>query len=585
LRVRFELDFNEAAGPIVRYLALVTDYDGVVAREDHPSPAAIAALRRLRASGRRAILNTGRRLEDLLAVCPQLDLFDCVVAENGAVIYEPGTRKETLLGKPPSQKFIDRLRELHVEPLEVGRVIVATWLPHHVAVVQAIQELGLELHVVFNRAAVMVLPSDVNKAAGMEYALRLMGLSRHEVLGVGDSENDHSFLDRCECSATVANAVPSILQAVDVVAKSENGEGLAQLIDQLVANDLADAPTGVPQHLVSIGRRADGADVEVPTYGLNILVAGPSGSGKSTVAAGIVERLMEQEYQLCIVDPEGDYGTLPNIITIGNQNHAVTVSEVMALLEEPKVTLNVNLLGIPLADRPEFFGQLFPSLQAIRLRTGRPHWIVLDEAHHMLPADCAYLGRASPQDLGETVFVTVHPDHLAPRFLKFVDVVIAVGRQPDETIGKFASAIGAPLDWPAGLSAKTGRAIVWFPQKPGPPFSVQVIPGSAERIRHHRKYVEGNMRHRSFFFRGPGNRQNLRAQNLALFAQIAEGVDEETWLYHLRRGDYSRWFRGSVKDKYLAEQVERIERWPNLQVTESRRLIRSLIESRYTLPE
>lgn len=569
----------------MRYLALVTDYDGVIAHDGRPSTAAVAALQRLRSSGRRAVLITGRRLDDLLGVFPQLDLFDCVVAENGAVIYELATRKETSLAKPPPPQFIDRLKDLNVEPLEVGRVIVSTWLPHHTAVMQAIQEMGLELHVVFNRAAVMVLPAGVNKATGMEHALRKLGLSRHEVVGLGDSENDHSFLERSECSATVANAVPSILQAVNIVTKRANGEGLAELVDELIATDLCRVQGRLPQHLVSIGRRDDGSEITVPPYGLNILVAGPSGSGKSTVAAGIVERLMAQEYQLCIVDPEGDYGTLPDVVTIGHQHHAVTVEEVLALLEDPKLTLNVNLLGIPLADRPEFFGQLFPNLQAIRTRTGRPHWIVLDEAHHMLPADWAHLGRALPQSLGETVLVTVHPSHLAPLLLRLVDVIIAVGPMPQKTIKRFADAIGEPLDWPAGLSDHRGQAVVWFPREKEAPFSIQIIPGSAERIRHHRKYAEGNMRHRSFFFRGPDNRQNIRAQNLALFVQIADGVDDETWMFHLRRGDYSRWFRSSIKDHYLAEQAEHIEHRPDLHPTVSRRLIRSLIEARYTLPE
>jgi hypothetical protein len=116
-------------------------------------------------------------------------------------------------------------------------------------------------------------------------------------------------------------------------------------------------------------------------------------------------------------------------------------------------------------------------------------------------------------------------------------------------------------------------------------FAIEIMPGSADRIRHHRKYAEGNMRHRSFFFRGPGNRQNIRAHNLAMFSQIAEGIDEETWMYHLRRGDYSRWLRGSVKDPYLADQAEQIERRLDLHPSESRRLIRNLIEARYTLPE
>ncbi|REK16553.1 MAG: HAD-IIB family hydrolase [Planctomycetota bacterium] len=569
----------------MRYLALVTDYDGVVATDGRMSLATVKAIERLRMSGRRAILVTGRRLVDLLGVCGNLTLFDYVVAENGAVLFDPRSRQETLLAKAPPAEFIERLQELGVAPLEIGRVIVATWLPHHTTVLDAIQEAGLELQIIFNKSAVMVLPCGVNKATGVDHALRKLGLSPHEVVGIGDAQNDHSFLEASECAVAVSNALPSTQKIADIVTEHENGHGVTELIDHLVADDLHRMRGRVKRHLIPIGKREDGVLVTVPPYGLNILIAGPSGTGKSTVASGIVERLVELAYQLCIVDPEGDYGTLQDIITLGNQRHAVTVNEVLALLEDPKITLNVNLLGIPLADRPEFFGQLFPNLQAMRTRTGRPHWIVLDEAHHMLPIEWSHLGHALPQRLGETVLVTVHPDHLAPEVLSMVDAVVAVGPAPDRTIQRFASAIGQSISWPNGLVHQRGRAVFWFPRQNEAPFAAEVLPGRAERIRHHRKYAEGNMRHRSFFFRGPGNRHNLRSQNLVMFSQIAEGIDQDTWLFHLRRGDYSRWFRDSVKDKYLADQVERIERRQDLQPAETRQLIRALIEARYTLPE
>ena len=568
----------------MRYLALVTDYDGTIAIDGKMADAAVTSIERLRMSGRRAILVTGRRLEDLLAILPHVRLFDYVVAENGAVVYEPRTRRETLLANPPPPEFIQRLKALGV-PLDVGRVVVATWLPHHTAVLQAIQETGLELHVIFNRAAVMVLPTGVNKATGMDYALRKLGLSPHEAVGIGDAENDHSFLDRCECAVAVANAVPSIRKLAAFVTKREAGQGVAELIDELIADDLSRTHGRLDKNLITIGTRADGTAVTVPPYGLNILIAGPSGSGKSTMTSAVIERLMERTYQLCIVDPEGDYGTLPEVFTIGSQHHAVTVTEVLAFLEDTKVNINVNLLGIPLADRPLFFAQLLPNLQAMRTRTGRPHWIVLDEAHHMVPAEWSHLDKLLPHKLGETVLVTVHPDHLAPMTLSLVDVVIAVGRSPRDTLKQVGDALGRTLEWPEGLSYQSGKVVVWFPHRGEPPFSMNAASGRAERLRHRRKYAEGDMRYHSFYFRGPRGRQNLKAQNLVVFSQIADGVDEETWLFHLRRGDYSRWFRGAVKDKYLADQVERIEQRQDLRPSETRQLIRSLIEARYTLPE
>ncbi|HEU5463025.1 MAG TPA: HAD hydrolase family protein [Candidatus Binatia bacterium] len=139
----------------MRYLVLVTDYDGTIATNGKADETALSALERLRTSGRRAILLTGRQLDDLLTVCPRVSLFDYVVAENGAVLYEPRSREVTLLGKPPPLQFVERLRELTGNAIAVGKVLVDTRLPHHTAVLQAIQETGLELQIVFNKDAVM----------------------------------------------------------------------------------------------------------------------------------------------------------------------------------------------------------------------------------------------------------------------------------------------------------------------------------------------------------------------------------------------------------------------------------------------
>jgi hypothetical protein len=337
--------------------------------------------------------------------------------------------------------------------------------------------------------------------------------------------------------------------------------------------------------LIPLGTREDGTTVTIPPHGLNMLIAGPSASGKSTAASGIIERLIDQSYQVCIVDPEGDYGALQEVITLGNERHEVAVSEALALLEDPKINLNVNLLGIPLAERPDFFCQLFPSLQAMRTRTGRPHWIVLDEAHHMMPLERRNLGRVAPQRMGEVLLITVNPEHLAPAILSLVDVVIAVGRAPRNTLESVAAVVGRKLAWPEKLSHREGKVVVWFPRRDEPPFSCAPQRGRTERIRHHRKYAVGDMRSDSFYFRGPENRHNLKAQNLAIFCQIAEGIDEDTWLFHLHRGDYSRWFRKAVKDGYLADHARRIEQRRGLAPPETRKLICGLVEARYTLPE
>ena len=569
----------------MRYLALATDYDGTLASNDRVSERAARALERLRISGRRTILVTGRRLDDLLSVCTCARIFDRVVAENGAIVYNPHNREEVRLGNPPSKLLIQGLRARGVDPLEIGEVLVATHAAHRAAVQDVIWELGLEAQVIANRDAVMVLPAGVNKATGLEYALRDLALSRHEVVGVGDAENDHSFLARCECAVAVANAAPSIKQIAAFVTVAESGEGVVELIDELIADDLDRREGTMAQNLILLGKRADETSVLLPPYGRNVLVAGPSGCGKSTLTAGIVERLIDKDYQVCIVDPEGDYGNLRDVVALGNQWRAPSVQECLAILEDPKINLSINLLGIPLHDRPGFFAQLVPNLQAMRARTGRPHWLVLDEAHHMLPETWGHAAAVLPLKLQETILVTVHPNHVAPAILGSIDVVVAIGHSPEQTLARFAKSVGRLLTWPGDLAWQADRVVVWMDEGEQPPFAMQAEPSRVQRIRHRRKYAEGDLRWHSFYFRGPDRQHNLKAQNLMVFCQTAQGIDEATWLFHLYRGDYSRWFRHAIKDEHLASETQRVEDRRDLSPEQTRLMIQELVMARYTLPE
>ena len=194
----------------MRYHLLATDYDGTLATDGKVAAETVAALEDVLATGRRLVLVTGRELDDLMSVYPDLSIFERVVAENGALLYRPATKERRRLAEPPPPALLAALRRRGVAPLSVGEVIVATREPHEAAVLEAIRELGLELQVIFNKGAVMILPAGVNKATGLTAALEELKISPHNVVGVGDAENDHSFLKLCERSAAVGGALPAI---------------------------------------------------------------------------------------------------------------------------------------------------------------------------------------------------------------------------------------------------------------------------------------------------------------------------------------------------------------------------------------
>jgi len=218
------------------YQALATDYDGTLAHHGTVSAQALSAIERLRASGKKLVLVTGRELEELKGVFPEIGFCDLVVAENGALLYWPKNGQIKLLAEAPPASFAQELRARGV-PAAVGRVIVATVEPHENTVLQTIKAMGLELEVIFNKGAIMILPTGVNKATGLRAGLSRLGLSTRHVIGVGDAENDHAFLSICGCGIAVANALPTLKERADFVTQRPNGYGVTELIDQLLANN------------------------------------------------------------------------------------------------------------------------------------------------------------------------------------------------------------------------------------------------------------------------------------------------------------------------------------------------------------
>ncbi len=388
---------------------------------------------------------TGREMDDLYRVFAELDVFDWIVAENGALLYQPATREMKLLGPPPDEAFVKELQKRGVAELSVGKVIVATWEPYESIVLETIRDMGLGLQVIFNKGAVMVLPSGITKASGLMAILKQLGISRHNVVGVGDAENDHALLDACHCGVAVANAVPALKDHADWVTPLDHASGVEQLIDGLLADDLQSVDAKLQRHLVVLGEQLDGQPIMLRPFGPNVLVAGSSGSGKSTFAIGLLERMAERGYQCCVVDPEGDYSTLEGAVAVGTSKQPPDLDEVVQLLTKSTKNIVVNMVAVRLADRPSLFSALLVRLHDLRMSTGRPHWIIVDEAHHVLPAERQASSAALPQQFSQFVFITVEPETLLPMALADVDVSVIVGQAPGKTLAQFCRVLQEPL--------------------------------------------------------------------------------------------------------------------------------------------
>ena len=572
----------------MRYHLLATDYDGTIATDGRVTAGTLAALRAVLATGRRLVLVTGRELDELMSVHPDLSIFERVVAENGALLYRPATKERRRLAEPPPPRFLAALRQRGVAPLSAGEVIVATREPHEAAVLEAIRELGLELQVIFNKGAVMILPAGVNKATGLTAALEELKISPHNVVGVGDAENDHSFLKLCERSAAVGGALPAIRDTADLILRGDAGAGVDELAAELIATDL-EATRSPDSQQLTFGVDEHGMPVTLEPYGDCILVCGASASGKSTVARRVVESLHELSYQFCIIDPEGDYEEQPGAVVIGKPDAEPRREEVVQLLEDYGVNGVVCMTGVPISDRPPLLlGAADGSVAAARA---------------LRPTALARHRRGAPPAAGR-VGNSEHPAAGDARQRAARDGPSrAACRRRCRSASRSSSPSGRRLPSCCDSSPRcaacrcrqsssarlakpveVGEVLLWSL----PTTScrrVRIEPPSAEQRRHTRKYAVGQLPpDRSFYFRGPEGKLNLRAQNLLQFLEVAAGRRRR----HVDVSLPARRLLALVPRRHqgseLAAAAAAVERDRFLSRDNALAALRTAVESRYTLP-
>jgi hypothetical protein len=187
-----------------------------------------------------------------------------------------------------------------------------------------------------------------------------------------------------------------------------------------------------------------------------------------------------------------------------------------------------------------------------------------------------------PKELPATILVSTHPNGLAGALLATVTTVVVVGKSPQAMIDEFCARTGRAAPVFPEESLPEGDVFVYRPDEGT--YRVRCDPPKEKLKRHARKYAEGELgEDKSFYFRGPEGALNLRAQNLSMFLQLARGVDEPTWLHHLQRGDYSRWFRDAIKDEELADAASEIEAQAEVGARATRERIEALVTGRYAV--
>ena len=561
------------------YLNVVAfDLDGTIAQNDQVSAQTWVKLAEAKEKGFKLMLVTGRCFEDLKNIGPFEEYCKAIVAENGALVYFPDN--ETLV--MPFGQLASVVKEQLIEsgiPLEIGKAIVATRVPHDKKVLEVLGKTNFAAIAEYNKGAIMVLPHGATKGSGLLFALNELGLSAHNMVSIGDAENDRSLFEQAELAIAVQNATEKIKKIADITLDAPNGTGVNAFISQLLNHEI---PVFTPRRKqrIQIGHRLDQEELFMSPLRLlngNLCITGDSRSGKSWIAGLIIEKLLEQEYQICVIDPEGDYygiNAFPHAIVMGrNDPKLPEVPDLLTLFEYSNTSIVLDMSSKPLSFQMEYVEALLHGLFSLKESRGKPQLIIMDEAHYFCGP-----GNGAVKDLivkhmehGGIALITFNPNLVDNKVLEQIDHWLLTKLQGDlqyHAVSAYLPAL-AQEDMRKNLAhLPIGKTYLYCKHTDDTlHHQSEMIDFTHTRrivrhIRHLNKYLRAPVQQsKQFYFHVPEGYDGVNsAANLWEFSRKLREVPLETIHYHIERQDFRRWVADVLHDHELANRIQKITR-------------------------
>lgn len=522
------------------------------------------------------MLITGRLFEAVAALGPFNEICEAIVAENGAVINFPRRDLVTLPFGRVDPNFLQQLELLRL-PLQRGLAIAATTVPHDEAVLRTLRESHTSVTIEYNRNEVMLLPPGATKGTGLLYALEELGYSPHNVVACGDAENDRSLLDAAELAVAVANAQPALKEVADVVLEQERGLGVEALLTMVLEGHHPPRRPR-PNRRLLIGHRQSGTPVQLDPFTLvdtNLGIMGSSGSGKSWLAGLLAEELLKQKYQICLIDPEGDYRSLaasPRTLLLGGSESPLPpVNEVLNIAEWNNVSLVLDLSMYELPERLTYMEKFLRTLRGLRARRGRPHYFFVDEIQHFCPPEGGELTDLLLEAMqwGGFGLISFRPSLVSPALLARLDHLLITRLMMKAELDALQPWLAQHTTGEEVLTQlptlPKGQAYLCpSPTKTGLTTSAEMIKFRVGRrtvphVRHLHKYMRTPLPdYKRFYFNHPQGHNVGVAASLWEFREQLGRVPVESLAHHQKEGDFARWLAGVLHDDELVRRFHKI---------------------------
>ena len=436
----------------------------------------------------------------------------------------------------------------------------------------------------------MLLPTGVDKAAGVRRALEELGRSERNLIAFGDAENDLPLLALAEVGVAARGAVPSVAAAADERLSHPGGAGVAHYIEALLTRD-AVAPTP-PRRQIVLGHD-DRGPVTLPGSGTSVMISGDARTGKSWLAGLVAEQLLDAGYRLSVLDPEGDLlclGRRPRVLVLGHDLPLPAPAAVPPLLAEKGLSVVLSVATLPQQEKLAYARELLDAIAPVQTASGVPHWIVVDEAHYFFHQGAPSCRHAATR-AGTFLFVTYRPSLIAPEVYASVQAHLVMRTAIDEE-RYFVTALLRSRH-PAGLAEDAvlrgiGGTHVGLLRCDGDAARWTIFAPQARltaQAHHGRKYADQPVpADKAFRFLYADGAAPTVARSVAELYAAIRRVPAASLRHHLASGDFSRWAADVLGDGALAQGLRKHEETARAGGTTHREEILAHLADRYFVP-
>jgi len=218
--------------------AIVTDLDRTITEkpsksEFDPNDFDAELIKQLKNLKTDLILATGRNISFVKKLCKKFNIWRCVVAENGAVLYFPLTKKTITINTYYMAKAKKIIINLNLPGTTIGKVITSNRVEDESIIRKKLEKLADKVDFIKNVNEIMVMPQGIDKGLGLRLAMQYLNIDMEKTIIIGDGENDVDMFFNPGFKIALANSHKKLKRLANQITMKPSTKGVREIIEKL----------------------------------------------------------------------------------------------------------------------------------------------------------------------------------------------------------------------------------------------------------------------------------------------------------------------------------------------------------------